>query len=115
MLRHRLAIVTACAAFLMIVAGGLVTSTGSGMADENYVRIDGFSGTKLYEHVLCNRFQMRTPWAKRSQCFARGGHKLTGASRTWPDAHHTGKRQLAPSLVLADTFAQRGLVSLDVQ
>lgn len=49
---HRLAVATAIAALALVVAGSLVTSTRSGMATEDPVRMDGgFAGTKLYEHA----------------------------------------------------------------
>ena len=47
---HRLAIVTACAAFLLIVVGGLVTSTGSGDVNPDPVRLSHFSGKGLFEN-----------------------------------------------------------------
>jgi len=78
---HRLCLLTAAAAFPLLVAGGLVTSTGSGMASPDPVRIDGFSGTKLYEHghrvlgwlvgilafasVLAVGIRERRPWVRR--------------------------------------------------
>lgn len=49
-LLHRLAAVTWLATFVLLIAGGMVTSTGSGLATTDPVRIDGFSGTKLFEH-----------------------------------------------------------------
>lgn len=48
---HRLAWITAGAAFLLLLAGGMVTSTRSGMATADPILMDGgFAGTKLYEH-----------------------------------------------------------------
>ena len=53
--RHRFAVIVACATFLLVIAGGLVTSTGSGLAVPDWPLSFGqvfprMEGGVLFEH-----------------------------------------------------------------
>jgi cytochrome c oxidase assembly protein subunit 15 len=92
---HRAAVSLAVAAFPLIIAGALVTSTGSGFASPEPVKLDRFVGTGLYEHghrtlawivgalaltvvVLFGRWERRA-WVRRLSIAALGAIVLQGA------------------------------------
>src|SRR5262245_64150107 len=92
---HRAAVSLAVAAFPLIIVGALVTSTGSGYASPEPVKLDRFVGTGLYEHghrvlgwivgalaltvVVVFGLWERRAWVRRLSILALGAIVLQGA------------------------------------